>query len=68
MGVENYGTLKAATKRFAAKVRDMRQWQQAFFKAPKDSQEKATALAMAQKAEREVDAVLAKIDKVLDQL
>ena len=68
MGVENFGPLKAATKKFASKVREMRHWQQSYFKAPKDSQEKASALAMARKLEREVDETLSKINQVIDQL
>lgn len=68
MGAENFGVLKAATKKFAANVREMREWQRKYFAAPKDSAEKATALAMAKKSERIVDETLAKIDQVLERL
>lgn len=68
MGAENFGVLKAATRKFAANVREMRDWQRKYFAAPKDSQEKATALAMAKKLERDVDATLVKIHQVLDKL
>lgn len=68
MGVENFGVLKAATKRFAANVKEMRDWQRKYFAAPKDSAEKATALAMSKRLEREVDATLAKINQTLDLL
>lgn len=68
MGAENFGVLKAATRKFAANVREMRDWQRKYFAAPRDSGEKATALAMAKKSERIVDETLAKIDRVLEQL
>lgn len=68
MANENFGVLKAATRRFAANVREMRYWQRKYFAAPKDSAEKATALAMAKKLGTEVDATLAKIDAVLEKL
>lgn len=68
MGAENFNVLKAATRKFAANVREMRDWQRKYFAAPKDSAEKATAMAMAKKSERVVDETLAKIDRVLEQL
>ncbi|MGI9158412.1 MAG: hypothetical protein ACR2K1_01530 [Saprospiraceae bacterium] len=68
MGAENFGVLKAATRRFAHNVKEMRDWQRKYFAAPKDSTEKATALAMAKKAEKTVDETLQKIHQVLEKL
>lgn len=68
MGKENYDVLKAATRRFADKVREMRQWQKTYYTAPKESEEKQRALGMKRKMEAEVDAVVAKINQVIDTL